>query len=153
MYPVGAATVISAVLIIWLVLLSFLYWKERSFLRQLFPKDKERDIRNKFKEVLEELEGCGRKIDILNRNFKELSREGLGHIQKVKVLRYNPYGDTGGDQSFTALLLNGRTDGLILTSLHSRAGTRIYIKPISGGKSRLELSKEEKEVLAGAIDA
>jgi len=65
--------------------------------------------------------------------------------------KYNPYNDTGGDQSFSLVLLDGKLNGTILTSLHSRSGTRIYAKVIKKGESELDLSKEEKEVLKKAI--
>lgn len=150
MYPPEAVVGVLILILLWLLVLSLLVWKERSYLRQLFPKTGDRDIRNKFKEVLEALEAVEGRNEVLNKNFKELAREGLEYIQRVEVLRYNPYGDTGGDQSFSVVLLNGKLNGLILTSLHSRAGTRIYTKPIKDGKSELELSKEEREVLKKA---
>ncbi len=43
-------------------------------------------------------------------------------------------------------------DGVLITSLHSRAGTRTYLKNIKKGESELELSKEEKSVLSEALE-
>lgn len=152
MYPTGAAAeIVVLFLVAWLLVLSFLFWREKNFLHKLFPKSQERDIRNKFNEVLEAIESFGKKGEVLNNNFKKLSREGLDYIQRVEVLRYNPYKDTGGDQSFSIVLLNGKMDGFVLTSLHSRAGTRVYTKPIKNGQGELELSKEEAEVVKKAI--
>ena len=88
---------------------------------------------------------------VLQRHVRDVSKEGLGHIQKVEIIKYNPYNDTGGDQSFSLVLLDGKLNGTILTSLHSRSGTRIYAKVIKKGESELDLSKEEKEVLKKAI--
>lgn len=154
MYSTGAAEawIFLALIVIWLGVLSFLLWKEYFWVKRLFPKDSIRDIRNKFRDVLEELEKSKKQGEGLRRTFKEFYKEGLGHIQKMKILRYNPYSDTGGNQSFSIAFLDGKLNGLILTSLHSRAGTRIYTKQVVLGKGEVELSKEENEVLKKAIN-
>jgi hypothetical protein len=55
------------------------------------------------------------------------------HVQQVTLKRFNPFGDTGGDQSFILALLDGNSDGVVITSLHSRENTRFYVKSVSGG--------------------
>ncbi|SRR5258708_1607544 len=152
MYSVGAAISLSVLCLVWLLILSWGVWKQRSENRQLFPKDANRDIRNRFKEVLEEFAQLLEREQLLNKKIAEARKEGLGAIQKVAVLRYNPYQDTGGDQSFSLVLLDGNSNGVILTSLHSRASTRVYTKSISNAKADLELSKEEQQVLAKALN-
>ena len=148
----GAATdIFGLVLLVWLVVLSYLLYKERTFLKQLFPKDSSQDIRAKFEEVLQSLEDTNKREEVLHRNLREFARDGLHHIQKVEVLRYNPYGDTGGDQSFSVVLLDGTGKGVVISSLHTRAGTRVYTKGIENGRSELKLSKEEEAVLNKAL--
>ena len=151
MYSVGAATIIGIIVLLWLGILTYFFWRERGYLRELFPKNEARDIRNKFAELIELVNKSDNKNQILNKNILGLRREGLDHLQRIEVLRYNPYDDTGGDQSFSIALLDGKLNGLILTSLHSRAGTRIYTKAIQAGASDLKLSKEEEQVLKKAI--
>lgn len=69
-------------------------------------------------------------------------------IHKVGVVRFNPFKDIGGDQSFALALLDGRHDGLVVSSLHTREGTRVYAKPIAKGESpQYTLTDEEKEAL------
>ncbi len=135
----------------WLGVLSYLIWKEKGYLKELFPKETQGDIREKFEEVLKVLAESQRRDQILNRNLRQISKEGLNHIQKIAVLRYNPYQDTGGDQSFSVAVLNGLGGGFVLTSLHTRGGTRVYTKNIEEGKSSLKLSKEEEEVIVKAL--
>lgn len=151
MYPGRAELWIGILNLIGLLILGFIVFRERNFIRQLFPKNEARDVRNKFKEVLGVIDDFARQNHQLNKNFRGLVKMGLSHTQKVSVLRYNPYQDTGGDQSFSVALLDGNSDGIILTSLHSRSGTRVYIKSVDKGKSEVELSKEEKEVLGKAV--
>lgn len=68
-------------------------------------------------------------------------------LQKTGFKRYNPFSETGGDQSFTFCLLDRDNNGVVLSSLYSRDGTRVYGKKIENGKSVQALSDEEKEVL------
>lgn len=151
MYPVGLDGVIVVGAVAWLGVLSWLVWQDRQFLKRLFPEDSNSDIRAKFKELIAEIEALNKNSQVLNRNLRELSKEGLHHVQRLAVLRYNPYEDTGGDVSFSIALLDGAGTGILLTSLHSRAGTRVYIKEVKLGKSSLSLSKEEQSVIAKAM--
>lgn len=132
--------VIVIVLLIWVLGLSFLIWQNRLFLQKLFP-DKNGDFKDRLEEVLKEYQGW--------ENFK---RQSFKCLQKVKLARYNPYKDTGGDQSFSIAFLDKDNDGVVITSLHSRAGTRVFAKVVKQGKEDgFEFSEEEKKVVAEAI--
>jgi uncharacterized protein DUF4446 len=72
---------------------------------------------------------------------------GRRAVQRVGLVRYNPFEDTGSNQSFALALLDGEEDGVVISSLHSRANTRIYAKPIASGRSEAPLSDEEAEAL------
>ncbi len=73
------------------------------------------------------------------------------HIQHVGVVRFNPFPDKGGDQSFVVAILDAHADGAVITSLSSRVDTRIYAKPVIGGQSTYTLTSEEKEAIARAM--
>ena len=159
MYPaLGAVYVALALLLIWNFIISYFFWRERSFLRKLFPQSSQGEaegtliIRNQFDQLQVSLEELKRREEILKKTIRDFQIEGLKHIQKVKVIRYNPYADTGGSMSFSVVILDGKDNGFILTSLHTRSGTRIYTKEILEGKSELSLSKEEGEVLKMALN-
>lgn len=83
---------------------------------------------------------------------KELERmndANLLHVQQVVLKRFNPFGDTGGDQSFILALLDGKRDGIVITSLHSRENTRFYVKSIKGGEGiDHPLSAEEQKLIS-----
>lgn len=137
---------------LWLNSLSFLVWQQSRFFRSLFPKSGERDIRRKFEEILGEVGAFRKDLDNLNTKLSEIENQGFKAIQKVELMRFNPYNDTGGDQSFTIALLNKRGSGFVLTSLHARSGTRVFAKPITLGKaSKYQLSSEEEQVVEKAI--
>lgn len=139
---------------VWLLILSFWVWREHHFLKKLFPKSDERDIRKKFSEVLEEVANFKGDTKALKAKFENMENQNLEHLQKVALLRFNPYDDTGGDQSFTLALLDESGNGFVLTSLHSRSNTRVFAKPVTGGKSgKYQFSKEEEEVVAKALES
>lgn len=72
-------------------------------------------------------------------------------LQKIGVLRFNPFGDVGGNQSFAIALLDNHNSGVIILSLYSRDGVRVYSKAIKEGVSEYTLSEEEKKVLTMAM--
>ncbi len=74
-------------------------------------------------------------------------------IRRVHVHRFNPFRETGGDQSFVIALLDGEGSGLVITGLHTRAETRLYAKPIQSGGSRYPLSEEEIAAIRSAVEA
>jgi hypothetical protein len=72
-------------------------------------------------------------------------------FQRVGLVRFNPFEDTGGNQSFALALLDQNADGFIVSSLHSRNGTRIYAKAITGGRCDTAMSSEEEQALKAAL--
>jgi hypothetical protein len=71
-------------------------------------------------------------------------------FQRVGLVRYNPFDETGGNQSFALALLDAKGDGWVLSSLHARTGTRIYAKMITAGRSDANLSDEETAAIRQA---
>lgn len=72
-------------------------------------------------------------------------------IQKIGFVRFNPFGDVGGDQSFSVAFLDFKNNGVVVTSLFGREGTRVYSKPIKDGASPNHLADEEKKAIEEAI--
>jgi hypothetical protein len=73
------------------------------------------------------------------------------HLQHVGVIRFNPFQDKGGDQSFVVAILDDHADGVVLSGLHSRMDSRVYAKPVVSGQSNYTLTGEEKEAIARAM--
>lgn len=147
------AIVAIAVVFTWLAGLSYFSWKQNKFLRSLFPKSGERDIRKKFEEVISGVDEFKEDLSDVNKKIDTNQTQGLQHIQRVDLLRYNPYNDTGGDQSFTACFLNNEGSGIVITSLHARSETRVFGKEVILGKSsKYQLSKEEELVIKKAME-
>ncbi|MBI5035201.1 MAG: DUF4446 family protein [Chloroflexi bacterium] len=72
-------------------------------------------------------------------------------IQHVGVIRFNPFSDKGGDQSFVMAILDDHADGAVISALHSRMDVRVYAKPVIGGQSTYTLTTEEKDAIARAM--
>lgn len=79
--------------------------------------------------------------------------EKISHlaVQKVAFRRFNPFENTGGDQSFTLVLLDRDNNGVIVSSLYAREGVRVYGKEVDGGKAKQLLSDEEQSLLQEAV--
>lgn len=87
----------------------------------------------------------------LQKQCDTIVKDGSFHIQKIGLLRFNPFKDTGGDQSFILSLLDGNDNGIVISGLYSRAGTRWYAKKVSKGEGvEHVLSEEEKKALKEA---
>ena len=115
-----------------------------------FRKDKKP---KNLKEVLKKLEELEEKIEGTSGELDKLERDSKFSIQKTGIVRFNPFSGVGGDQSFSVALLDGHNDGVVITSLFTREGNRIYAKPIKNGSSEYILSDEEKEAISKAIES
>ncbi len=97
------------------------------------------------------LEATREEMETLRRALTSLDASVTRSVQYVGLVRYNPFEETGGDQSFALALLDKRGDGVVVNSLHSRTNTRFYAKPIKGGTSQLALSDEEAKAVQQAM--
>ena len=89
-----------------------------------------------------------KRVDGILNELEELRKDGSYHIQKIGLVRYNPFAETGGNQSFCLSLLDEHDSGLVISSLHSRETTRVYAKPVKNGKATgYDLSDEEKKAI------
>jgi len=100
---------------------------------------------------LRRLDDVGQRVDALNKLHHELERLSQRTIQRVGMVRFNPFADTGGDQSFAIALLDAEGNGLVLSSLHGRADTRVFAKQVQNGRSRHALSDEEQDAIRKAL--
>ena len=114
-----------------------------------FKKTKKKEPEN-LREVLKYLEKLDKEVQDLSRDLDNFKERARANLQKVGMVRFNPFAEVGGDQSFSIALLDENNDGVVLTSHYSREFNRVYAKPIKAGNSRYLLSKEEKEAISRA---
>ena len=112
-----------------------------------FKKKKEPE---NLKEILSQFRDLRENFERISKELENLKKENKFYIQKVGIIRFNPFKEVGGNQSFSIALLDGNDDGVVITSLYSREGNRIFGKPIKNGKSEYLLSEEEKKAIEQA---
>jgi Protein of unknown function (DUF4446) len=94
----------------------------------------------------------GVQLERLSQLHEYLEVRSRGSLQHVGLVRFNPFEDTGSDQSFAIALLDDRRDGIVLSSLHGRGQTRVFAKPVEGGESKHTLSTEEAQAIQIAVE-
>ena len=140
-------SIILFLLIIWNVFLHIHLLQIKRKLKALFNGKKATDLEGVLFEEIKRMKKAEINIQELFETTKILKEITDKTIQKVNIIRFNPFKDTGGDQSFAIAMLDSQDNGIVISSLFTREGTRIYSKPIKNGQSTYPLSKEELEVL------
>jgi hypothetical protein len=119
-------------------------------MRRLFRGKSGSDLESVMREITETLhvldsarEGQEKTIHTLE---ERLSTQGRG----VRLLRFNPFKDVGGNQSFAVGIVNEHGDGVVFSSLYSRERMSVFAKPITNGTSDIELTEEERSVVEDA---
>ena len=100
---------------------------------------------------LDKVYEVSRELDELAARMAVLEGAQRHSFQRVGLVRYNPFEETGGNQSFALALLDAGGDGWVLSSLHARSGTRVYVKAIKSGRAGTGLSDEETAALGQAM--
>jgi len=116
MYSDWVGPALAGFLGLWLLGLSFLIWQQNNFFKSLFPKSGERDIRKKFEEVLKQVWQLREDATGLKDHLSKIENLGLKHVQRVELIRFNPYDDTGGDQSFSLAMLARNSENSLPSS-------------------------------------
>lgn len=139
------------VVFLWLVALTVLLVRALIGFKGFSQGAKKKDMVSVLNKMSQDLTRGTEKVGILGKDLEKLTKANLSNIQKIGLVRFNPFAGTGGNQSFCLSLLDGEGSGLVISSLHSRENTRIYAKPVKKGKAAgYELSKEEEEAIKNA---
>lgn len=136
------------------------------FISILYSNIKLKNKYNKFmkkigngKNIEEDLENYMYRVERVERQnaeiisyCKNLDDEVAKCIQKVGIVRYSAFKDTGSDLSFAVAMLDENNDGIVFNGIYSREMSNIYAKPVKNGVSEYTLSEEEKEAIRRAIE-
>lgn len=90
------------------------------------------------------------KVAALEQESRRLDSRLKNCVQKLGVVRFNAFEDTGSDLSFAVALLDSNDDGVVFSSIYSRSESRVYAKPVTAGQSTYFLTAEEKRALSEA---
>ncbi len=135
---------------VWVISLHFRFSQMSRHYQSLISNVDGENLEQLLENHLAHLYQTSLKVDDLTAFCQELDQSLRRAVQRVGVVRFNPFNDTGGDQSFAIALLDGAGDGLVLSSLYSRSGNRIFAKSIEGGQSRYPLTDEEQQAIVQA---
>jgi hypothetical protein len=139
------------VISLWLIGLTLvLIWVYRYF-KALSDKVRKGNLIRILEEVLDVEKKNTKAVSLLKKEIKRIDEEKEHHFQKAGLVRFNPFKELGGDHSFVISMLNENNSGFLITGLHTRERTRVYMKEVVRGKCRLELSSEEKKALTKAV--
>lgn len=120
----------------------------REFMRKLGKgKDISEDLNNYMERIIQLEAG----LSETHSYCKQINNKMNDCIQKVGVVRYNAYKDAGNDLSFAVALLDNNNNGIVFNGIYSREMSNIYAKPIEKGKSKYNITEEEKQALDKAM--
>jgi len=138
-------------LIVWVIALTVLMIQASLHYRRLTKNITKKDLKNVLSELLSRVQLNQKELKELDSTLQKARTSMQSHIQKVGFVRFNPFPQTGGDQSFCLALLDEKDNGFVLSSLHSRDTTRFYAKTVKNGQGHgYQLSKEERKALKNA---
>lgn len=135
----------------WLALLQRSEARLRSRLRRILSDNGTTGLDEVLAGQATRIEQLASRVDALNALERELEASARLALQKVGVVRFNPFQDSGGDQSFAIALLDQGGTGIVVSSLHGRAETRIFAKQVTNGHSKHALSDEEQHAIRAAL--
>ena len=142
--------ILFLMIIILMIKLSRLNKKYKKFLEKL---GKGNNIEEDLETYMYRVEKVERQNAEISNYVKSLDEDLTKCIQKVGIVRYSAFKDTGSDLSFTLALLDKHNDGVVLNGIYSREMSNIYAKPVKNGESSYTMSDEEKLAVQKAINS
>jgi hypothetical protein len=134
--------------VIWLVFLTFYLRRLLLNYNTITDGVNKKNLDTILSSIIRKLQESKKDIADLGIRCDTIEKNELLHIQKIGLLRFNPFKDTGGDQSFILSLVDAKDTGVVITALYSRSGTRWYAKKVKNGSGvEHDLSEEEKKAL------
>lgn len=143
LYIVSGLGAIIVVLIIWLVRL------EHKMNRLMRGKNGA-SLEGTIVDILHEIDEVYQKQEQATGHRAQLEKKLRSSIRGTSTVRFNPFKDSGGNQSFATALVNENGDGVIISTLYARERMSIFGKPINAFQSTYDLTAEETEALEQA---
>lgn len=149
-----AVTALAILLLLWNISLQIGLSRLRKNNSAIFAGNKAKNLEDVILQQTKNLKTLDKDIQELYNISNQINNLAFRGIHKTAMLRFNPFKEVGGDQSFAIAMLNGKNNGLVLSSLYTREGTRIYAKSITAGKSeKYPLTEEEEKAIKMALES
>ncbi|MEA2020267.1 MAG: DUF4446 family protein [Patescibacteria group bacterium] len=143
---------VLGLILAWVLVLTLLYWRAVRHYHRLTKEVEGVNLQKILEEYLKWAGENTENIKQLSDRLDRIQQDAKFHFQKVGLVRFNPFEDAGGNQSFALALLDDENTGIVISSLHGRDVTRMYGKPVKEGlEAGYEFSEEEKEAIKKAV--
>lgn len=145
--------VVLAILVVALIVVSIIALMEATKLRKRYEhftggkRRPEYNMEHQFKEFHEAASKMQQRYETLAQLVRDMDKNMSKCVQKVGVIRYNPFDEVGGNLCYALAILDTENNGVVLNGIHSRTGSFTYAKPIQLGVSEYVLSEEELKAL------
>ncbi len=138
-------------MLIWLVFLQWVLLKMKSQQKALFQGRDGKSLEQVILAQERRVRQLEQESQVHHRASAQIGALAKRSLHKTGLIRFNPFKDIGGDQSFSVAFLDDFNDGIVISSLYSRDGVRVYAKAISQGKSeKYPLTEEEEQAIKRA---
>lgn len=141
---------IFALLILAIIVLAFFVFRTNTRVTKLLQGKNASNLEDSFNYISEEIKRMNENEALTEKALNNLNTRLKKSLTGFKTVRFNPFPEQGGNQSFAIAVINEEGDGFILSSLYSREKTSVFAKPIKAGKSTIALTEEEAKALAEA---
>ncbi len=105
----------------------------------------------RFAQVLERVAEQGASSQVTGTRLTALEAAAPGALSRMGLIQFQAFEDVGGGQSSALALLDAVGSGVVITALHARVGTRIYVKRVIEGRGEGTLGAEESAAIAAAL--
>lgn len=136
-------SLVILVLIVWIISLEIR-------LKKVFRGSKIKDLEEVLKDMGKELDSIQKFRDELGKYLENVEKRLKKGIRKVQTVRFNPFENSGSNQSFATAFLDEEGDGVVISTLYSREKVGVYAKPVKKYVSEYPLSEEENQTIKNA---
>jgi phosphate/sulfate permease len=105
----------------------------------------------RFAQVLDRVAELGTSAQVAGSRLTALESAAPGALSRMGLIQFQAFEDVGGGQSSALALLDAMGSGVVITALHARVGTRIYVKRVIEGRGEGTLGAEESAAIAAAL--
>jgi hypothetical protein len=149
------AAAVAAVSLVLALTLAFKLRALRTAQRTVLGDSSSRDLVEHARQIQE---GFVALRDIVESTFEDAEKRLQEHSQRIgrsisrtAVIRYDAYREMSGQQSSSMALLDEHGTGIVVSSILHREQARMYVKDVEQGRSRFELSPEERRAIDIAL--
>ena len=145
--------IIFGTLIVLVLYLFFELFRLKKRFNLFFQKGKVKNLEEVLTELIKKINNQQMDLEEIKKEILNLNKYSRKSFQKIGLVRFNPFREVGGDQSFSIAILDFNNNGVVMTSHYGQNTNRVYSKLITRGKSQYSLSEEEKRAIEQAINS